>query len=272
MSRSGNLKQFLQPAISSLRPILMLGVIVALGAPNLGAQGGIELSFKLKDSSTTLHEPVWVECSIHNTLPNSISLDLGFNRTRNFVFTITAPNGTVTSPLQLGNAGFGLYGELSLPAGGVHTEEVLLNEWYPFPAEGNYLVRVKFTGPIRTEFGQTIQANREGEMELDIEPRNPKTLEEICRALTAAAVSPNAEAALRAGRTLSYVSDPIAVPFLGEVLRNSDFAQLLAAQGLGRIRTPEALRILRSRLNTEDPGLKAVIEGALSGHPGAVMD
>ncbi|MGH9453986.1 MAG: HEAT repeat domain-containing protein, partial [Terriglobia bacterium] len=99
-----------------------------------------------------------------------------------------------------------------------------------------------------------------------------KRLEEICRSLATAAESPNAEVALRAGKTLSYVSDPVAVPYLAEVLCKSDFAQVLAVQGLARIRTPEALKILRSHLDTKDPALKAGIEGALSGPPGAVMD
>lgn len=272
MPQLKDLKQLLRLATSSLRPILMLGAIVALGASNLVAKGGVELSFKLKESSTTLHEPVWVEFSINNTLPESINLDLGFNRTRNFIFTITAPDGTAKGPLQLFRGGIGLPGELSLPAGGVHTENLLLDELYPFSELGNYLVRVKFTGPIRTEFGQEVQADREGEMEADIEPRDPTKLARVCRSLAEGAESPSAEVALQMGKTLSYISDPVAVPFLGEVLRKSDFARDLAVQGLARIRTPQALKILRYNLDTKDPTLRAIIESALIGPPGSVMD
>jgi hypothetical protein len=272
MTQPGTVNQSVRRVRGSVAAILTLAAVVALGAPKLFGGNSVEISFKFKRASVTLHEPVFMEFSVRNTLPGTISLDLGLDRTRNLVFSVTCPDGTVRSKLQLVGGGIGFSGALSLPPGQVYSQELLLNQWWQFPVQGTYLVKAEFTGPIRTQLGQPVQADRSAEMELNIEPRDPNRLAQLCRTLAGRAESGNAGTALSAGKILSYVIDPVAVPYLADVLRNSDFARNSAVQGLGRIRTSEALSILRSNLNIEDPALKAAIERALDGTSGSVMD
>ena len=73
----------------------------------------------------------------------------------------------------------------------------------------------------------------------------------------------NAREASRAVFALSYVNDPIAVPYLGRVLKESIAGQYDAISGLVRVGNPEAVKILKSFSETADAEMKLQVENAL---------
>jgi len=73
----------------------------------------------------------------------------------------------------------------------------------------------------------------------------------------------HSEIAREAGRALSYVNDPVAVPYLRRVLKESFFGKELAIEGLVRIRNAEAVETLQSSLEIGDSELRAQIKAAL---------
>ena len=77
------------------------------------------------------------------------------------------------------------------------------------------------------------------------------------------AMNVNAGEASKAAYALSYVDDPLAVPYLGRVLKESFAGKYAAISGLARIGDPEAVQLLTSYSKTADPEMKLQIENAL---------
>jgi HEAT repeat protein len=93
--------------------------------------------------------------------------------------------------------------------------------------------------------------------------RDPERLKSVCEELRTGAMNVNAGEASKAAVTLSYVDDPIAVPYLGRVLKESFAGKDAAISGLARIGNPEAVQILTSYSQTADPEMKLQVENAL---------
>jgi hypothetical protein len=96
-----------------------------------------------------------------------------------------------------------------------------------------------------------------------VTPRDPKRLDSVCEGLRKGAMNVNAWEASKAALALSYVDDPIAVPYLGRVLEESFAGKEAAISGLARIGNAEAVQLLTSYSATADPEMKLQIENAL---------
>jgi hypothetical protein len=228
------------------------------------AQESVAQSFRALDDSLTLHEPVLVEFSLLNGLQDTVQADLGFNRKRNFEFAITAPDGARISAPPVDEGGLGQIGQISLQAGETYSQVLILNEWYDFDVPGNYEVEAQFTGSIHTEGNAEVQAGGPQKIRLTILPRDPRQLAEVCESLSQEAVQASSYVEARdAALALSFIQDPIAVPYLERVLREAKLMRVQAANGLARIATPGAIEILRASLNTGDSELEAIARSAL---------
>jgi HEAT repeat protein len=101
-------------------------------------------------------------------------------------------------------------------------------------------------------------------MHLNVASRNPNRLDEVCRGLAdTASQASDYQSASEAAHALSYVRDPIAVPHLARVLRESKQVKEGAIPGLVRIGNAEAVKVLTENLNAQDADLKALIIGGL---------
>ena len=210
-------------------------------------------AFSLVASEVTLHEPVFVDFSVHNDLQENITFDLGHDRKSNFEFTITKPDGVTFRAPRLSEEGLGRVGRISLKPGESYKQKLLVNEWYQFVEPGKYKLSVRLAVPGTTQSGRPIEFTANDDLVLQIHPRNPAKLEEVCRNLTQAALtSTDAEEATNAVITLSHIQDPIAVPHLEEVLKRGKGWQH-AIPGLGRIANERAIEMLISIMEKHDP-------------------
>lgn len=251
------------------RCALLLGGAVALGFASVGRPAsavGVTILFTIPESKVSLHEPVHIQFSIHNELEEGVRFDLGLGGEQNFEFSVKQPNGSLvripppeTGPSVMARA---VEGEPVAP-GKTFTKTMLLNEWYEFPVPGRYVVEAKLGGAVQTVSGTPIAAAPTQEIPVQVTARDPKRLKSVCEELTKKAMSPNYEEASQASRALSYVDDPVAVPYLGRVLKESFHSKLNAIGGLARIGNPEAVQVLTSYSKTADPELKLQIENAL---------
>jgi HEAT repeat protein len=96
-----------------------------------------------------------------------------------------------------------------------------------------------------------------------VTPRDPERLESVCEGLRKRAMNVNAWEASKVAFALSYVDDPLAVPYLGRVLEESFPGKEAAISGLARIGNPEAVQLLTSYYTKADPTLKPLIDNAL---------
>jgi hypothetical protein len=240
-------------------------VLVIVGTCDVGnARQDVEISFKMLEPTVTLHEPVRVEFSVYNGLPEQIQFDLGFNRKGSFDFFITAPGENKVHLHRLSEEGPGRIGRLSLATGQTYTQVILLNEWYRFVRPGEYEIEARLIRLLQTQTGIAIESNRTNQMHLRILAANPERLKLVCQALAKVAIeAPTFLEASEAALALSFMEDPSVVPCLEDVLHKSRMVKAQAAVGLGRIANREAIEILISSLNSGDPELISVVRAVL---------
>jgi hypothetical protein len=229
------------------------------------AQDGVTQSFRLVHDRVTLHEPVLVEFALANGSSQGIETDLGFNRKQNFSLTITTPDRRKFTASPIAAEGFGATGQISVRPGETYRQVLLLNERYNFEAPGDYAIDARLTGAIKTVEKKPVVAAAPLEMRLTILPRDAPRLTEVCGSLAETAIHGSTYVEARdAALALSYVRDPVAVPFLARTLRESKLVRSEAADGLARIATPEAVEVLNASANSSDSELNAIARSALA--------
>jgi len=227
---------------------------------------GVTISFTTSQYKVGLHEPVYIQFSIHNGLDEDARFDMGLDGKHNFEFSVKKPDGSLirVPPKPYPSSVLGRDLEKApLAPGKTFTKTLLLNEWYQFPAPGRYVVEAKLGGQVETVSGTPIAPAPATEIPVQVTPRDPKRLKSVCEGLTKGAMNVNAWEASKSAFALSYVNDPLAVPYLGRVLKESFAGKEAAISGLARIGSPEAVQVLTSYSTKADPELKLQIVNAL---------
>jgi len=249
-----------------------LGLVLVVGSCLWGltiyaapTESAVPISFALQKPSVTLHEPVSVELTIENSLAEPVTFELGFQEKANYHFTVTAPDGSLVSPQDISEGGFGATGHVSLEAGGKFERKVLVNEWYEFSKAGTYGIRIRITGlTLRTASG-TLLGNEVSsqQMVLEVEPADPARLVEVCQNLLESARTSRGYAKqAEAGLALSFILDPVAVPYLVKLAKMRGLDDLSVA-GLARIANRAGIDEVISKFGTEDPELEQSVRNAL---------
>jgi hypothetical protein len=225
------------------------------GSKNLSARpapGKVDVEYKSQESFT-LHEPVVVTFSVRNGLSKSITLKLGAQYTQYFQFSLTTPEhqilqssrnpGQDVSVVTIGS------GTVTVEAGGKYERPLLLSQFIPLKTPGTYLLTSKLsTEIVISEDG--ILSPQSKTTQLHISSRDPARLEKVCEELaTQAENARTVEAAEFPTLALSYIDDPIAVPFLAKILSGHTLEYDLAIPGLERIGNDDAVESLLSALN-----------------------
>ena len=248
----------------------------------------ISVSFSLVSSEFTLHEPVIANFIVKNSSEKPLRLNLGKNAKQSFLLTNTRPDRTRLPLPPLFREGLGTTGLESVAPGREYKQRLVLNEWFDFGAVGHYEVQVRLTEPVRDAEGSVVMEVAPFHTTLEILPRDPRRLKDVCASLVQQIESaPSYVAASEAAVPLSYVQDPIAVPYLEKALYAGHLVELNAIDGLRRIANQEAVQVLLSALGsrhpeampdtatmaeaalgmiayeTHDPGLKEIIQRAL---------
>jgi len=224
----------------------------------------LTVSFSAPESAPSLHEPVYIDVTIQNRSAQTIEVDLGIKRKANFQFIIETPGGVTVRPPRLISSGIGPLSRIPVGSGQTYQQRLLLNEWFQFDLPGDYSVKATLLATVRSVEGATLKKEWSGQIPLWVQPRNEDRLRSICQDLVEAAVNPHDSRIARdAAFALSYIVDPVAVPYLEQVLKESYFGKELAIQGLGRISNAEAVRVLRSAMADADAELKMLIQREL---------
>ena len=233
----------------------------------------VKLSFTAQNPMPILHEPVVVDFTIENGLSESLSFDLGHDRTGNFEFTITRPDGSVVRPPRLNPEGLGRLGKMTLAPGQSYIQRLLLNRWLEFAQPGEYRIDAALAGNFTRGTGGPVQTERAATINLRILPANPQVLEKISEQLAATATAGNAATAIDASVALSHVQDPVAVPQLVMALQDGiRQVQRNAASGLAGIANRPAIEALIARLKTGDAELSDYIRVLLRGVRSKTVD
>lgn len=168
------------------------------------------VSFSVASDQITLHEPMVIIFAINNTYDETLKIDLGRNRKQHFRFKLTRPDGS-TQTNRLGiEEGAAWEGEMTIPPGQSHKQQLLVNEWFDISQTGNYTVSVEMTTQILSKEGQVITEGANNNFSINVLPRNPEKLREVCdnilyQITTSDSYVPASEYAV----ALSYIKDRI---------------------------------------------------------------
>jgi hypothetical protein len=267
----------------------LAGVLLLIHAKVGGTQqaGQVGVSYAPVAAEITLHEPVIVNFTVYNGLSRLTRIDLGADFKENFAIAVKLPDGKIIKARQLAifgpGGGSSLIGILSLTPGETYKQGLLLNEWFDFNMPGKYEVEVTLVNPRQENKLMSVTGNK---MTFEIRPRDANKLVQVCASLAESVVGATSyQGAADATRALSYVQDPVAVPYLERALRSGHLVEQIAIEGLERIGSGEAVQTLISALRihrgdtdilarsallrierkTQDPRLKQMIKRALIG-------
>lgn len=210
---------------------------------------GVSVSYSLPTAQLSLHEPIVINFQVNNETTQAVGFDLGQDRKGEFLFTVTSPDGATLHLPQYMHEGISQYGTVSVQKGESFSQSLLLNEWYDnFNVLGKYILSARLTKPIVV--GETPQLDSGFTGEIYITHRDPARLEKVCAGLAMQVeTAANPEAAQKPALMLSYIEDPIAVPYLARVLATKTLTSDKAIAGLKRIGNDAAVEELLSALN-----------------------
>lgn len=213
---------------------------------------GVVVSLLAKRTEVTLHEPIVATFEAKIDTTQDVHLDLGRDRKETFKFVIIPPDGNRTELPQLRKSGFTRNGLMVIKPGQSYSQDLLLNEWFDFNTVGTYQVQVQLTKPVYSEQRELTVRNQGLVIRFTIMPRDEAALSRTCDALAAQIEGSNSyENSAYAAMQLSFVSDPITVPYLRRALVSGKLVEPIAIRGLERIGNVDAVRALSDGLKIE---------------------
>jgi hypothetical protein len=257
--RNANLLAFLLLAC----PLVHCSRCVCENVSKLAADQ-VTISYLVPSVAITLHEPVIWRLQIQNTSSEVIQLDLGKNRNENFIVSYTGPDAETPQTVTLRKPGFGVAGTISISPAETYEQDILLNQWVRFTRAGKYEIEIQlFRPPVPPKDHATVDF-RPFKATIEILPPDSKHLEDVCQTLAqkigdATSYQNAADAALE----LSFVRDPIAVPFLQKALYAGKLVEPVAIDGLEQVGNQQATRVLVEALNRMPPDITSLVRAAL---------
>jgi hypothetical protein len=221
---------------------------------------GVTLTATPEKSEIVLHEPVYATFSVHNDTKASIRFNLGRNNKGLFSFSVTLPTSQTLQIPKLApppEGGLHFVGEPLLKPGQQYTQRLLLNEWHNFPSPGTYRVTLNTEIRFQTNTSQPVRTSGSTTFVVQVAPQDNARLARVCselaaQALSGAGVQPRVDAAF----ALSLVRDPVAIPYLGQLLEKGKSVEQYGISGLDRIGTSEAMDVLLSNVQRAGPELR----------------
>lgn len=210
----------------------------------------VKISYSLEETQVSLHQPIILNFTVQNDFTQPVNLNLGQDRKEGFLFILTLPDGKKIQLPQYSREGISRTGNLLLEPQQIYTQKILLNEWADFASVGKYKIDGRLADPIKTENGKIIKTDSNFSVALDVQPRNAEYLEKISASLLERIIqSDNYEESAENALTLSYMNDPVAVPYLQKALTSNKMVESIVINGLERIGNKTAVQVLIDTIN-----------------------
>jgi hypothetical protein len=243
---------------SSKRLILLVSAVAFLSRGSAAATQTSPVSVEIAPAKLTLslHQPVYFSVTVRNESQLPVTVDLGWNRRSRLLLKVAKQSGEVVTVPQLDEGGAAFSGRVTLDPGQEYSHRTLLNRWFDFAEPGHYKVHIEVAGGRVSETAdETPLPPSQADIEVTVLPRDPTQLQESCAALLREALESSAGSSERsdaAVTALTYIVDPVAVPYLEQLLRSGKKLGPFAIQGLGRIANDQAVGLLIAALNDPD--------------------
>jgi hypothetical protein len=272
--------------MSSVRGVCLSAFILVLsfgiaGASRSSASSDVEVNFQPQQQEFTLHQPVVLLLKVHNPLSTAISVNLGRDMREFLDLSVKTPEGKIIQgekmPFEPEELSVGT-GKAEILPGGSYIHELLLNQWFDFDLPGAYFVTISLTENIEVTGGEEISPKSQS-VWITVSPRDAGRLQGVCKDLVSQIAawqdSPNflvqdPSPSLK----LSFVDDPVAVPYLVQALysKETSIVDADAISGLERIANKAAIEALISALPSKYDDIAVDSKSALSRLESRVTD
>lgn len=213
-------------------------------------QNDVYISFSAVDSRMVLHQPVIIDFKVKNELNQSVELDLGPNRKEGFIFTLVLPSGQEVKLPQLKRDGFSISGITLINPNEIYSQKLILNEWTDFASEGNYTLKARLANKVQAADGKSVHFKSAFISEFNIEGENSDRLRIVCEELIQQLFESNSYAdAAQSALTLSYVKDPVSVPYLQKALASEKMVESVIINSLRESGGLESVEVLIDAMN-----------------------
>jgi hypothetical protein len=233
-------------------------LIALVGSHEAQQRGSLRVELAAEESTYAWRAPIYAVVSVQNGPSEAIEFDFGRNSKSSFAFSLTLPDGRLIDvAYPSGGGGLSMITPRSLASGETYKQRLLLNEWYDFSAPGSYTIQLKTDASFQTAAGRIAQPLPIEKIVVRIGPRDDAQVGRVCRDLLALALADGPGQERRdAADALSRIQDPVAIPYLKQIIEKGVSIQQYGIQGLGRIGNAEAIEILIANLSIRDRGLQ----------------
>lgn len=252
-------------AVRPSRSHVGLAALVAVVGDLGSASGQISARLEIVGPTTvTLSRPVVAEFRVLNEATDQLVVDAGWDRKERFRLQLMSPDGAVTTvrpePPPLGGISRGP--TFRVESGSDYRDWIVLNRWLDFSEVGSYELTVRFDGTVQTASGNAVQMVREWRHTITVTPRDVAELAGVASELRDVAMSSTGEGQRRAVMSLAYLTDPVAIPYLRDVVIANHHIGIAVA-GIERIGGSAAAEVLTGLAANPDPEIAAFARAAL---------
>lgn len=241
----------------SITAAIVTFVFTAIG---LASQSTLQPSPELGYSTSptvSLHEPVLVTIRVTNPSLAPLFVNWGdvYSENGNFEITVTAPDGSIKR-LPPAMSVLRIAPERVAPQR-TFEDSYVLDRWFDFSRVGQYQIKIKFTGAVSTS-NAAVDVRRDGNLDVRVGEQDADRLRSICREWRDIVLHTSlARPRSRAAQALAYVRDPVAAPFLREIIEGDTGFSGDAWEGLVRIGGQPARNELEILLGNPNTAAKA---------------
>jgi hypothetical protein len=253
-------------ALMAPGPLLLAVSLVLAGGTSQGRSQAAAAVTVTTVEFVTMHEPVVLRVSIANVEDTPLVAQFGWNRVGGFSFELTGPDGSRSTRTPTVQEGIAKSETVVVQPRGAFSYPIILDEWFPMSQVGDYSLSVTFAGSV-TRQGDDVSVGPLQRLRFRILDRDPGRLKARCAELQRRALDRHGSDFLDASAELSYVRDPIAVPYLLALITARESVRA-AVQGLGRIDGPEATKALEDLSTHTDPEVATLAIRALQSRAG----
>jgi hypothetical protein len=213
-----------------------------------------QVSYHLEHESVGQGEPVLVDVDLENLTSSPTEIGLGGDGNGNIDIKLVKPDGerVARRPID-GRNRLVFSGKVHLEPGGTYREVIVLNEWVDFDQIGSYVV----------EMGLKSSPSLMVRLDVKVSAKDISVLELRCSELLSRITGEaSAQESIASAKALSFIDDPIVVPYWEKLLDRSDFGDN-AVSALARVGNNAAAKALISKMDIADQQIRESIRRAL---------
>jgi hypothetical protein len=227
--------------LSICRALVVGAATFTLVAPALPA-AVLDCLLAAESSSVMMGEPVWLQVECRNPGDRAVNLDFTSGNGVGWLLSPTVP-GSSCQPEGNVLASQPQPTYLTVPPGDKAGIRVLLNRWVRFRQPRSFRLTLVDCARVRgsSDFPGAALTN---EVTIKVTPLDEQRLAALCEQLAQQAVAHQDAASLQAAEGLSWITLPLAVPYLDRVLKAGKTSSSLAVDGLARIGNPKAVKAM----------------------------